>query len=410
MHGVWKEQSPGTGLQGSIKSKDTSASSQCKPGTSPEVEEVRQGTPQDHGARFGRGFGKRIRSISPAIERTSQHTPLLTVKLHLAGEQVEAFVDAGASAAVVGKRLERKLGIWKRARKVKVGYGDGSSLGGNFVVNTTFQVMDSSLVLGKFAIDAEVLDIGNRDVLLGLSQLTENGFSVDTQHRCLRNVNTRQVIPCSIRWIPEILMMEKEPLKDDEILLIIDASERYSRYAQYFSAEQAARLLAHLSWDYQIPLQDPHAKIPTGAIYKTTWEEDEAVRKYSQENISTGKVRHSRSAAAAPILFVCKKDRSLRLCVDYRALKRLTLPNKYPLPLISELLDKTRGGTWFTRLDLKNSYNLIRIAAGDEWMTAFRTNQGLFEYIVMPFGLTNASASFQAMMDAIFKDMKGCIQ
>ena len=98
-------------------------------------------------------------------------------------------MDTGASASVVRKRLARKLGIWKRARKVKVRQGDGSFLGGNFVVNTTFKVMDSSLVLGKFAMDAEVLDIGNRDVILGLSWLTENGFSVDTQDRCLRNVN-----------------------------------------------------------------------------------------------------------------------------------------------------------------------------------------------------------------------------
>ena len=89
-------------------------------------------------------------------------------------------MDTGASASVVGKRLARKLGIQKRARKVKVRQGDGSSLGGNFVVNTTFKVMDLSSVLGKFAIDAEVLDIGHRDVILGLSWLTEKEFSVYT--------------------------------------------------------------------------------------------------------------------------------------------------------------------------------------------------------------------------------------
>ena len=85
------------------------------------------------------------------------------------------------------------------------------------------------------------------------------------------------------------------------------------------------------------------------------------------------------------------------------------MPNKYPLPLISELLNKTRGGKWFTRLDLKNGYNLIRIAAGDKWKTAFHTKQGLFQYTVMPFGLTNAPASFQEMMDTILRDMEGCI-
>ena len=77
---------------------------------------------------------------------------------------------------------------------------------------------------------------------------------MDTQDRCLRNVNTGPVIPCSVRWIPEVLIMEEEPLEDVEILLIIDASERYSHYAECFSAKQAARLPEHKSWDYQILL------------------------------------------------------------------------------------------------------------------------------------------------------------
>ena len=123
----------------------------------------------------------------------------MTVKLHLAEEQVEAVVDTGASASVVGKRLARKLGIWKRVRKVKVRQGDGSFVGGNFVVNTSFNVRDSSWVLCKFAMDAEVLDIGYRDMILRVSWLTENGFSVDTEERCLRNDNSGQVIPCAVR-------------------------------------------------------------------------------------------------------------------------------------------------------------------------------------------------------------------
>ena len=91
--------------------------------------------------------------------------------------------------------------------------------------------MHLSSILGKFAMDAEVLDIGNRDVILGLSWLTENRFSLHTQDRCLRNVNTGQVITCSVRCIPENLIMEEEPLEDCEILLIIDACERYFHYA-----------------------------------------------------------------------------------------------------------------------------------------------------------------------------------
>ena len=121
-----------------------------------------------------------------------------------------------------------------------------------------------------------------------------------------------------------------------------------------------------------------------------------------------GKVGYPSSAAAAPILFLRKKDGSLRLYVDYRALNCLTIPNKYPLPLISKVLNKTSGRKWFTRLDLKHGYNLIRIAAGDKWKIAFHTKQGLFKYTVMPFGLTNAPASFQETIDTIFKDMEAC--
>ena len=253
--------------------------------------------------------------------------------------------------------------------------------------------------------------IGNKDCILSLSCLTEHGFVVDTQERCLRIAISGLVIPCSVRWIPSVTVLDLYlvPLEDGEIVLIIHASERYSHYATYVSSLQAARLPEHKPWDHEIPLQDPQAKIPTGAVYQKTWEEVEALQKYLDENLPTGKVRRSRSVTGAPILFVRKKDGSLRLVVNYRALNCLTIPNQYPLPLISELLDKTRGGKWFTRLDLKNGSNLIRVAAGHEWTIAFRTKKGLFEYTVMPFGLTNAPATFQEMMDTIFKHEEGCV-
>ena len=108
----------------------------------------------------------------------------MTVKLHLIEEDVETVVNTGASTSVLGKHQGYKLGIWKRTRKVKVRQGDGSSLEGNIVVNILFKIMDSlSSVLGKFVKDVQVLDIGNRDLILELSWLIENAFSVDTEDR-----------------------------------------------------------------------------------------------------------------------------------------------------------------------------------------------------------------------------------
>jgi len=95
----------------------------------------------------------------------------------------------------------------------------------------------------------------------------------------------------------------------------------------------------------------------------------------------TGKIRCSTSPAGSPILFVPKPNgRGLRLCVDYRALNRITIPNCYPLPLMQELQDRVQGAQWFTKMDLKNGFNLIRIREGDEWKTALRTRCGLYEF------------------------------
>jgi len=97
--------------------------------------------------------------------------------------------------------------------------------------------------------------------------------------------------------------------------------------------------------------------------------------------------------------------RGLRLYVDYRALNRITIPNRYPLPLMQELQDRVQGAQWFTKMDLKNGFHQIRIKEGDEWKTAFRTRYGLFEFQVMPFGLTNAPSTFQDMMNHVLSDM-----
>eukprot|EP00063_Salmo_salar_P061255 XP_014036090.1 PREDICTED: uncharacterized protein LOC106590069 [Salmo salar] len=103
--------------------------------------------------------------------------------------------------------------------------------------------------------------------------------------------------------------------------------------------------------------------------------------------------------------FVEKKDKTLRLCTDYRGLNDITVKNRYPLPLISSAFEPLQGATVFSKLDLQNTYHLVRLREVDKWKTAFNMASGLYEYLVMPFGLTNAPAVFQALVKDVLRDM-----
>jgi len=176
-------------------------------------------------------------------------------------------------------------------------------------------------------------------------------------------------------------------------------------YLVIMGKEVAEALPVHRPYNCQINLQEGSTP-PWRPIYPLSEEELQVLREWLKEMERTGKIRRSTSSAGSPILFVPKPHgRGLRLCVDYRALNHITIPNRYPLPLMQELQDRVQGAQWFTTMDLKNGFHLICVREGDEWKTAFRTHYRLFEFQVMPFGLTNAPSTFQDMMNHMLSDM-----
>ena len=168
-------------------------------------------------------------------------------------------------------------------------------------------------------------------------------------------------------------------------------------FEDVFSNEKAGILPEQKQGDHAIELDG--GEPPYGPLYNLSRVELAELRRYLDDALAKGWIRHSVSPAGAPILFVLKKDGGLRLCVDYRGLNAVTVKNRHPLPLITETLDRLCGAKRFSKLDLKDAYHRIRIKRGDEWKTAFRTRYGHFEYLVMLFGLVNAPATFQAYIN-----------
>ncbi|RYA56201.1 hypothetical protein DD596_25565, partial [Enterobacter cloacae complex sp. 4DZ3-28B] len=147
----------------------------------------------------------------------------------------------------------------------------------------------------------------------------------------------------------------------------------------------------------------PGSSPPNKPPYRVSQAQQEEIMRQVHELVEKGMVRPSSSPICSPVLLVQKKDGTYHMCVDYRALNRITIKNRFLVPRVEDLFDKLQGSTYFSRIDLKSSYHQIRIVDQDIVKTAFHTTIRLYESIVMPFGLTNAPATFIRLMEILFR-------
>ena len=199
-------------------------------------------------------------------------------------------------------------------------------------------------------------------------------------------------------YIPFLEDSEPTPHSDSDLPVEL------SDFKDVFSMESSAILPSFKSTDHSIDLLEGEEP-PYGPIYPLSQAELRELQNYIADNLAKQRIRPSKSSAGAPVLFIPTKDGSLRLCVEYRGLNKITVKNRYPLPLISEIMDRISGAKYFSKIDVKDAYYRIRIKEGDEWKTAFRTRYGHCEYLVMPFGLTNAPATFQHYIHQALGDL-----
>ncbi|OQE16980.1 hypothetical protein PENSTE_c022G07598 [Penicillium steckii] len=163
--------------------------------------------------------------------------------------------------------------------------------------------------------------------------------------------------------------------------------EEYSEYRDVFEPPKDSELPEHGPFDHEIKIKEGCE--PTfRPIYQLSELESKTLKEYIEENLRKGNIRKSSSSAGYPIIF----------------LNEITIKDRHPLPLIQEMQDRIHGSVYFTKYDITNAYNRLRIKEGDEWKTAFRTKYGHFEYTVMPFGLTNAPAAFQRFIFSVLEE------
>jgi transposase InsO family protein len=249
-----------------------------------------------------------------------------------------------------------------------------------------------------------VISLSTVDVILGLPWLKANHAWVGGSSGQLYfspPVSRISSFPTSVQSLSVATITNNLHLNQDEILSLPSQLRSFADVFTVANLQSLPPVRPH--FDLKIQLKDGCTP-PFGGLYNLSESERRQLRSYIDENLSKGFIRLSSSPAAAPIFFVKTDGKDDRPCVDYRGINSMTVRDSYPIPVLSLLLNNLAGCHYLSKVDLKSAFNLLRVTPGQEYLTAFRTPWGLFEYMVMPFGLANAPATFQRFIQHVLRE------
>ncbi|XP_010541181.1 PREDICTED: uncharacterized protein LOC104814705 [Tarenaya hassleriana] len=356
-------------------------------------------------------------SLNSVVGLTSPKT--LKIRGSIEGQEVVVLIDSGATHNFISLKLMKKLKLRPEGNtQFGVSLGTGMKVKGKGICKAVHLQLQQIEVVEDFL----PLELGSADLILGVQWLQKLGkVQMDFQDLELKfNQGTSWVTVTGDPTLHSSLVTLRSLIKsvcdgDQSYLVKLETLEEQVGVDSNLP-EKLQAVLEEFGPVFEIPTELPpergrehpiNLKEGTGPVsvrpYRYPHAHKEEIEKLVKDMLKAGIVRPSQSPFSSPVLLVKKKDGSWRFCIDYRALNKVTVLDKFPIPMIDQLLDELHGARVFSKLDLRSGYHQIRMKTEDIPKTAFRTHDGHYEFLVMPFGLTNAPATFQALMNEIFR-------
>ncbi|KAL0548488.1 hypothetical protein IC582_012941 [Cucumis melo] len=371
--------------------------------------------------------------VSPMVELSLNFVVGLTapgtfkIKGRVEDREIVIMVDCGATHNFISLKLVESLNLPMAAIT-----NYGVIMGSEKAVQGREMCKGITVGLPVITIveDFLPLELGNLDMVLGMQWLQKQGaMTVDWKALTMNFVveDTKVILkgdPSLTRMEISLKVLVKTWQSDDQRflvnfkamgifkmdleLVVTDSVEDYQpefeQLPQEFSDifEMPDGLPPMRQIDHRIQLKEGTDPINVRP-YRYPHAQKNEIERLVNDMLALGIIRPSTSLFSSLVILVKKKDGGWQFCIDYRALNRATVPNKFPIPMIDELLDELSGASIFSKIDLKFGYHQIRVRDEDVSKTAFRTHEGHYEFLVMHFGLTNAPATFQALMNQVFR-------
>lgn len=354
-----------------------------------------------------------------SISKASKHHPFI-IRGIIKGKKVTTLVDSGATHNFIDENLAAKLRLEAKDFKgLKVALADG------FTTPRTEKISQLNITMGRHQIKDKfyVVKLGDIDVILGTQWLhslgdvninfqkleisfEQNGERVLLQG--LSNGSPRVVLAKKmekilrhnqVEWVAQCLILDKTTPKGKSIH--VDIQPLLKKHKKVFS-DIPPGLPPKRGFEHSIELEEGSKPMVT-TPYCHPHKYKEEIEKTIKELLELGHIQPSSSPFASSVVLSKKKDGTMRMCIDYRALNKKTIKNRYPIPQVDELIDELHGAVYFSKIDLKSRYHQIKLREDDIPKIAFRCHYGRFEFLILPFGLTNAPTTFQSCMSHIFR-------